>query len=306
MEIAGKPYNGECVWLIATQEPPAYYYKDTHYGQTLYGDGKLVSFSFLCAEKAIVRSSDGKPVPDATLTRCSLSLCEQTYPESHFKDGVFETSTPSSERLDFGYNCTGVYDESLYHVMCPGITSNTSHDAREYWVSMFAADNMLQTVAEILKNGEINRFLESPPKAMTASVLSAFSTVFNHNASHLMDSLAAGVNLHLRRGPNGTEVPGHALLPMVFVRVRWAWFAYPVTLVMLAVTFWIATVVFSCGENRFVWKSSSLALMFHGPRGWNFEDMQAERLRDMDEAAANMRAQLIREDGGNIGFIRSE
>jgi hypothetical protein len=47
--------------------------------------------------------------------------------------------------------------------------------------------------------------------------------------------------------------------------VRWGWLALPIVLALLTFVVLVATVYFSsCKSDGFVWKSSSLAVLFHG------------------------------------------
>lgn len=303
--IQGEPWWGNTVWFIAGPELPLV---------TLFGHGELVSFSFL-QMKPEMDVSPMEHTPEINLTSCSLALCEKTYPQSHFEEGSLKTSAPISEPLSFScprlplwdleghVNCTGVPVSQMPASGKLNTSTSNNPDLNVYWADNWSPFDTSLSMAAILMDSETKT--PSKQRIMSYPIFSAFNRTFGQDLSLMMDSIATGITENMRKGPNSTEVSGEVIVPVVYVRVRWAWFAYPVVIILLAVVFWVTTVAFSCGESRLVWKSSSLALLFHGLRGWNVDEFQTDRLRDMNDAASDMRAHLTRDDGGRIKFVRS-
>ena len=119
----------------------------------------------------------------------------------------------------------------------------------------------------------------------------------------MMESVANGLTKQMRENLNSTAIHGAALTPTVFVKVRWPWFAYPVTLAVLSAMFLAVTIIFSLEGDKLVWKSSSIALLFHPLEGFNAEELEMSREDEMEAAAEKLQVRLTREDGG-IRFIR--
>ena len=75
-------------------------------------------------------------------------------------------------------------------------------------------------------------------------------------------------------------------------------------MVLLSVIFLIATSIFSAEKNGVVWKSSSLAVLFHGLEGWSEQDARPRTLRGMELSAKEMWAKLQEDDRGELKLKR--
>jgi hypothetical protein len=87
--------------------------------------------------------------------------------------------------------------------------------------------------------------------------LASFSTQFNR--------MAGSMTAFMRQnGAPGTAqfARGKVLKTTTCVKVRWGWIALPAVLALFTSIFLIATMYIS--NNGFVWKTSSLAVLFHG------------------------------------------
>ncbi|KAK1522759.1 hypothetical protein CPAR01_14302 [Colletotrichum paranaense] len=142
-----------------------------------------------------------------------------------------------------------------------------------------------------------------------ASGNASMSTV-NNMVAGLADSMTAT----MRNDPYGTseelrkDVPanlkaatGHVIITQTCIYVQWGYIAYPIALLALQ---WIFStlVLVACsqrrrsggGPSRAVWKSSPLALLFHGLD----EDLQArsqnlETVRQMNSLAKDVKVRLV-------------
>lgn len=87
-----------------------------------------------------------------------------------------------------------------------------------------------------------------------------------------------------------------------FLVVRWAWIAYPATLEAVVLLFLLAT-IFKTGRSgvQSVWKSSPIALLFHGleDRGEALKNVsEIYDLSEMTELSNQIRVQLARQGSG--------
>jgi hypothetical protein len=90
-----------------------------------------------------------------------------------------------------------------------------------------------------------------------------------------------------------------------FFRVRWVWLTMPLALILLVTIFLVATIVKTSRYRVGVWKSSPLALLFHG----NFDGFAVPRPVDtataMQEVSVGLNARLIgSEDDAEITMFR--
>ncbi|KAF7531220.1 hypothetical protein G7054_g9071 [Neopestalotiopsis clavispora] len=88
------------------------------------------------------------------------------------------------------------------------------------------------------------------------------------NVSAKWDNMAISMTNNMRRNgapENSAPATGVAFVVDTCIIVQWAWIAYPSLLLILTLGFLLAVVLQSAaGGNQMVWKSTPLALVFHG------------------------------------------
>jgi hypothetical protein len=84
-----------------------------------------------------------------------------------------------------------------------------------------------------------------------------------HNFSYLMERMAASMT-KAELDNSSTLVYGNMTSPVVHVEVAWQWFILPAALNALAIFLLLATAVLSHHRKTQLWKSSMLALLYHG------------------------------------------
>jgi hypothetical protein len=84
-----------------------------------------------------------------------------------------------------------------------------------------------------------------------------------HNFSYLMERIAASMT-KAELDNSTTLVHGHMTSPVVHIEAAWPWFILPAALNGLAIFLLLATAVLSHHRKTQLWKSSSLALLYHG------------------------------------------
>ena len=99
---------------------------------------------------------------------------------------------------------------------------------------------------------------------------------------------------------NSASAPGTAFQNETFLRVRWAWFTLPAALALFTLIFFVYTLIEIAGHERHTnWKSSPLALLFHGLDAETLERYRRlDLLDEMDEKAKEVNVQL---QGGGQG-----
>jgi hypothetical protein len=142
---------------------------------------------------------------------------------------------------------------------------------------------------------------EDPLEIMSRLAKAITTYIRSRNESEQTDSPPGG----LPTIPTDTSlvgpVVGMSQTLEVYIAVRWPWLALSGTLLMLTLLFFALVVAQSAKGGVAVWKSSPLALLFHG-----LDEQSVERLRDtkevaeMERRARHVRVQLCDQGSGVI------
>ncbi|KAF7517854.1 hypothetical protein G7054_g13667 [Neopestalotiopsis clavispora] len=113
------------------------------------------------------------------------------------------------------------------------------------------------------------------------------------------------------RDRSGLSVPGRAFLSRQSVEVRWGWLVLPVVAVASGIVFLALTMYICRGPDYFLWKNSSLPLLYHNMERWDIiQDVQSsthdvDRVGGMESMAKNTVTQLRRDEiDGELRFVR--
>ena len=92
--------------------------------------------------------------------------------------------------------------------------------------------------------------------------------------------------------------PGIAYETETYVKVRWAWFAYPAALVVLSVVYLVGTIAETTGRGVWIWKGSCLAMLAHGRGLWLGEEglggvEGVGRVSQLGEGVGGVKAELV-------------
>lgn len=103
----------------------------------------------------------------------------------------------------------------------------------------------------------------------------------------------------IARGFSLPPVKGDAWHTETCSSVQWPWLAYPAALLVLTFVFLLATIVQSaCYSRKRIWKSSPLALLFHGLDTDMREKFRfVDRTEEMEQTAKGLPVRLSHEEG---------
>ena len=112
-----------------------------------------------------------------------------------------------------------------------------------------------------------------------------------------INGLSNAITAAIRNGGdavNSAPATGTVMLSQTCIRVHWQWLGLPASLLLLSTLFLLCTIWETSMDNMGkAWKSSPLALLFHG---FSSETVQSvgsvEHLSEMDATARKMKAQL--------------
>lgn len=91
---------------------------------------------------------------------------------------------------------------------------------------------------------------------------------------------------------NFTADNGTVLVSEVYVSVDWVWLVLPGALVLLSIVFLVLTVATNRQQRLFLWKSSILAVLFHGLAGGEGEGGLKDTAVEMEQTAQDIRVRL--------------
>ncbi|KAK3112095.1 hypothetical protein LTR53_011990 [Teratosphaeriaceae sp. CCFEE 6253] len=246
---------------------------------------------------------------------CTLGWCAQSFATTRFQDGRLFDDATSSTRLkiasDYCYvppdrkgpgnklTCP-VYpaDRSLPPPKALGDPATRQQQAHVFWINDVVTTNLQAYLDDTFdfsiggdrpdNNGNNGYNLATSP-----ALQQTFYTANGGNVSRTMQDMARSLTNELRQGPESEAVPGMVAYSVAYIEVRWAWLAYLVSLCGLAIAFLFAAMITSWRRHSPIWKSSSLALLFHGCSGAGlFSGREIDDVSAMERAARDVRAYL--------------
>jgi hypothetical protein len=263
-------------------------------------------------------------------SQCTLSWCVNTYRTS-VKDGKLTEDILDSwytdKALDFN-PLIAAYDRNLTPP-----AANASDEAKKFFVEGMAAIslthwmrskfNFSNSMARNKTDGGYdpdissswyNVNADSPP---IYDILRVFTST-NRSASDIFGSVAKALTTYIRSidssengmieqegdfiVPTRNPVVGEAWSTEVYVAVRWPWLAFSGSLLLLTIAFLVLVMAQSARKDVAVWKSSPLALIFHGlsAGGERVEEMRGSHsIREMERKARDIRVRLRDSGGGS-------
>ncbi|RAL67408.1 hypothetical protein DID88_008163 [Monilinia fructigena] len=89
------------------------------------------------------------------------------------------------------------------------------------------------------------------------------------------------------------------------LRVQWPWIAFPATLAVLALVFFVAVVIVTSKQQVPVWKSSLLPWIMKGPRS-GFLNESGACTSDMDQRSKEIVATLVKGPDPQIELVQRD
>lgn len=102
-------------------------------------------------------------------------------------------------------------------------------------------------------------------------------------------------NIRQQNDSGSSLFEGVAYVTETYLHVRWAWFAYPATVLALSLLYLLGTIIESRNRDILIWKSSNLALLLHG-QGLELSKgghVPVNKLSEMNEMAKDVEIELI-------------
>ena len=193
---------------------------------------------------------------DALAIECAMWYCVQTYRAS-VEDSVISQKVLASWRNDsatLAQSSDLFYNVSSYNL-------GTVTDTAMFKVSYLAAKALNSFMAQTFTgNGGMN----TTGSAFSSDIMQALYNTDNLTAR--IGNLAISMTNNIRQQNDTVARPTHgtAWKNETYVHVRWAWLSFPIAVIALALAFLVGSIIETAYRDILVWKSSNLALLFHG------------------------------------------
>ncbi|KAJ8120765.1 hypothetical protein ONZ43_g2610 [Nemania bipapillata] len=226
-------------------------------------------------------SYDGKAGEIKPWSRqCTISACLQTL-ESTVVNGIM-----AEKIVDTQINRTVLDNSNLEDGRDHGVYV-VGGDGTEYLLSIEAMLSMRGWFSSLFANGSASRTASSYNRTITdnsvvvnltvgissgetffdSDIVTAFYWNYYEYANGLdllVDDLATSMTVAFRSFAGAVPVAGRAIYMESYVYVRWGFAVVPIIVVVGAAVFLVATIYQSERSTTKIWKSSVLAVLFHG------------------------------------------
>lgn len=288
-----------------------------------------ISFEADAPELANCALNESFRMPEPVATECSISWCAKSVHNEVVNGSLSENVTSQTnlifpqdkcnasyyQNVDLGWALNKFsYDPSaetipptveIFAAFLPGEVPRNmcadwrSHPNHAFWINVQDSADIGSLFATI--------FTASYTSAYTYNTLfgELLYAINNGNLSTDLEAMVASMTNRVRQGPNSTIHNGTAWTRETYIRVNWLWFIFPCGLVLLVTCFFVAAVVSSAQGSRSVWKSSSLALLFHGLWGWldGVNLSSSQKTSTMHQTAKALRVQLAASKEGEMKLV---
>ncbi|KAL8785501.1 MAG: hypothetical protein Q9213_003327 [Squamulea squamosa] len=227
---------------------------------------------------------------DAFAVECSLFYCIGKYAAS-VSDGVAHQTLLASWRNDSAHLDT----KTDLILNPPASFSNESNGSEPFKITHLAAVALNSFMSTTFTgSGGIN----NSGSAFSSDVIQALYDT--SNLTKRIENLATSMTNSIRGQNDNVSGPayGIAWTSETYVHVRWAWLAFPATLILLASCFLLGVVLETSYRDVLVWKSSNIALLFHGRslRLSSRSGKPVSKVSAMTERATDIKAKLVETD----------
>jgi hypothetical protein len=269
-------------------------------------DDQTLTYTFLANFSMIART-----VPKPTAYDCVVSTCAKRYTaevfNGQFREQVRGTFSNTSRinTSESPYNGSGAQvigqgstPVNIHFNLTTTIPANSSDTGidENFNIDYVSAGSFSQFLLQLLEGNIVSNTNYSDgsfePSFPSSDYLQGLWEHGIENIPQTLDGFATAWTNNLRRA--GQPAQGTAVQGETFIHVQFLWLILPFTLELLALFFFIATVLKTIHGDVPTWKASSLAPLLHGPKvsNWPLPDLQLETSSGMEEFAISTRSRL--------------
>ena len=265
----------------------------------------------------ILQTEATKVIPLAF--RCELFWGAYTYNSTTVVNGVYQSGLPSFSNLTLDTTAcqppwTGNNNKTVPH-FCAAYPPEGPHPESGHFDPSAWKQHANAYLWQPYQVGQMSELLRSNFNfnSLSASVRkypsfpdSLKTVTFQIGIPETAQGAAEGVSNALRNTKiSHPFTEGRVILPMTWVKVRWYWLIYPLTMAATALGFVIAVIVSSELErDRTIWKSSMLPLLYCRDRGVleGQDSTRTTAMKDMEKHAEKTSARLTLDNSQGIAL----
>ena len=181
-----------------------------------------------------------------------MFYCVNVYSAS-VTDGLMQQQITNSWRND-----SATYSEDSDLEYYPPLGDNSS-----FKVANLAARAMNKFMSSSFSgSGGINGTSTGP--AFSSDIIHALYDTTNY--SNRVENLGVSMTNNIRQQHDEDSSPfeGLAFKTETYVKVRWAWFSYPATVVAMSILYLFGTIIETTYRRVSIWKSNNMVMLFQG------------------------------------------
>jgi hypothetical protein len=223
------------------------------------------------------------------ITECQMEFCARTFSNTTLVNGSFFTQT-SETMLEFDSIWEDHYNNQYITWKVP---ANTSNDLSGN--STFVTNTFSYQLGAVLIGGLLNGSLEVVEPRQGSSFITTLTAPTFGGSSDLgktIEDISWILSAYISNSSSGVNYTGQALQGEIYIRVHWPWLIPPIFLVLASIFFLITVIVVTWSCRTQLWKSSSLALLFHGLQSIPEETQSIDKLSEIMRVAKTLEGEF--------------
>jgi Protein of unknown function (DUF3176) len=226
---------------------------------------------------------------------CDFQWCTRTYSAARVTNGQFHYEKESRSFLDITNSTPdGVYSVDTTFTLGRSQPGQTKQYKVDHMVEKTLWSYVNKTISGDSNSNSVVQMMSGQPFDSTAELISLAITNWMRSTEN-----------------NGSVLlPGEALESLTFVHVKWPWLVWPATLTIVGSIILLLCILQGQRQDT-LFKSSALALLFHGLYGFNETDLKISRHRGgredngtLEETARGLRAKFEPDEDGVLKFVK--
>jgi hypothetical protein len=262
-----------------------------------YNESQIASFATLKFNS----SSDCLKNVSPEITECTFSWVAEINENAALNSNIFTFGPSHQLPLMFqNYTSKGISGNTTELVVS---TNGSPYNEHLFYISTEQKDDMGRFLADVFTG-----WWETDDSEAIRNSVDSFGMfpriLHAGDVMQIAGNVSTSFTNALRQSPNGTTNVGQAWIMETYIRVNWAYLSLPATLVLLSIVTLVWTIVANRRHKTQLWKSNSLAVLFHQLEGWEDNELKVTNKEELEKRAKDL-ARLGPSESGLMSFVRA-
>lgn len=234
---------------------------------------------------------------------CSLRFCGKTYASLTFTNGTYTEAAP----IEWDFASIGpewtTSSNQPYRTFTPPVNlfNSTGNYTGNWTVNLLDWDAISTYISQLLTTpSNTNTNDASFDKSINQAVWNLMYS--SPDLPKTISNIATSMTNAIRNSEQGTTFAGTAFRDQIKIHVSWPWIILPVTVILGGNLLLLVTIVQSRRTRMPLWRSSSLAILYHGFESFDRSEPLAT-MSQMEEAAELRRVRLAGTEARDMRFV---